>query len=68
MSANPASEFDYKAAARAILPRLAATARNSEQMRRLDDDAAAALRESGLASVLTPRQFGGYEMSPSAHI
>ena len=54
MSANPASEFDYKAAARAILPRLAATARNSEQMRCLDDDAAAALRESGLASVLTP--------------
>ena len=68
MSATPASEFDYKAAARAILPRLAATARNSEQMRCLDDDAAAALRESGLASVLTPRQFGGYEMSPSAHI
>lgn len=63
-----ASDFDYKAAARSILPRLAATAKNSEQMRRLDDDAAAALRESGLASVLTPRKYGGYEMSPSAHI
>ncbi len=62
------SEFDYMAAARAILPRLAATADNSERLRRLDDDAAAALRESGLARLITPKQFGGFEMSPSAHI
>jgi alkylation response protein AidB-like acyl-CoA dehydrogenase len=62
------SEFDYMAAARAILPRLLATTDNSERLRRLDDDAAAALRESGLAKLITPRQFGGFEMSPSAHI
>ncbi|SFM49471.1 3-hydroxy-9,10-secoandrosta-1,3,5(10)-triene-9,17-dione monooxygenase [Bradyrhizobium sp. Rc3b] len=62
------SEFDYRSAARAILPRLAATADNSEKMRRLDDDAAAALRESGLTRVLTPRKFGGFELSPSGHI
>jgi alkylation response protein AidB-like acyl-CoA dehydrogenase len=61
-------EFDYKNAARAILPRLAATSDNSERLRRLDDDAAAALRESGLARVLTPKKFGGLELSPSAHI
>lgn len=60
--------FDYKSAARAILPRLAATTDKSDKMRRLDDDAAAALRESGLTRVLTPKKFGGYEMSPSAHI
>ena len=63
-----ASEFDYKAAARAILPKLAATTENSERSRRLDDDAAAALRESGLSRVLTPKEFGGFELSPSAHI
>jgi alkylation response protein AidB-like acyl-CoA dehydrogenase len=61
-------DFDYMAAARAILPRLLATTDNSERLRRLDDDAAAALRESGLARLITPRQFGGFEMSPSAHI
>ena len=63
-----ASEFDYKDAARAILPRLAATTDKSERARRLDDEAAAALRESGLSRVLTPRRFGGFELSPSAHI
>src|SRR3954451_18452782 len=63
-----ASEFDYKGAARAILPRLAATTTNSERLRRLDDDAAAALRESGLSRLLTPTRFGGFELSPSAHI
>ena len=62
------SEFDYKSAARAILPRLAATTDESEKMRRLHDDAAAALRESGLSRVLTPKKFGGFELSPSAHI
>jgi alkylation response protein AidB-like acyl-CoA dehydrogenase len=61
-------EFDYKSAAHAILPRLATTSDNSERLRRLDDDAAAALRESGLARLLTPKRFGGFELSPSAHI
>ncbi len=63
-----ASGFDYRSAARRILPRLAATAEQSDQSRRLHDDAAAALRDSGLSRVLTPKRFGGYEMSPSAHI
>jgi alkylation response protein AidB-like acyl-CoA dehydrogenase len=58
----------YKGAARAILPRLAATSDNSECLRRLDDSAAAALRESGLSRVITPKKFGGFELSPSAHI
>lgn len=67
--AQPATlEFDYKAAARSILPRLAETAANSVRMRRLDDDAAAALKESGLSRMLTPRRFGGLELSPSSNI
>jgi 3-hydroxy-9,10-secoandrosta-1,3,5(10)-triene-9,17-dione monooxygenase len=61
-------EFDYKRAARAILPRLASTSDNSERLRRLDDDAAATLRESGLCRLLSPKQFGGLELSPGAHI
>ena len=67
-SGSNATEFDYKGAARAVLPRLAASSSNSDRLRRLDDDAANALRESGLARVLTPKQFGGFELSPSAHI
>ena len=40
-----ASEFDYKSATRAILPRLAATTHESDRLRRLTDDAADALRD-----------------------
>jgi alkylation response protein AidB-like acyl-CoA dehydrogenase len=64
----PAPAFDYKSAVHSILPRLAATTHESDKLRRLSDDAANALRESGLSRMITPRQFGGYEMSPSAHI
>jgi alkylation response protein AidB-like acyl-CoA dehydrogenase len=63
-----AAEFDYRSAVRSILPRLAATTDESDKLRRLADDAANALRESGLARMITPRQFGGYELSPSHHI
>jgi alkylation response protein AidB-like acyl-CoA dehydrogenase len=65
---STADPFDYRSAARAILPRLAATTDSSDRLRRLNDDAAAALRESGLARILTPKRFGGLELSPSAHI
>lgn len=62
------AEFDYKNAARSILPRLVATTHESDKLRRLSDDAASALRESGLARMITPKQFGGFELSPSALI
>lgn len=66
---NPSpSEFDYKSATRAILPKLAAITHESDRQRRLTDEAADALRKSGLSRVITPKQFGGYELSPSAHI
>lgn len=67
-SGSAASDFDYKSAARSILPLLAETTAASEKQRRLDNAAAMALRESGLARTLTPKQFGGFELSPSAHI
>ena len=66
--ATRSQEFDYKAAVAAIVPRLAMTARSSDTARRLDAGAAAALKESGLTRVLTPKQFGGFELSPSVHI
>lgn len=62
------SEFDYRHAVRSILPRIAATTHESDKMRRLSHDAANALRESGLTRMITPKQFGGYELSPSVHI
>src|SRR5262245_66663142 len=64
----PTSDFDYKNAARSILPRLAATTHENERLRPLSDDAANALKESGLSRLITPRKFGGYELSPSALI
>lgn len=60
--------FDVIAAARDIVPRLAEISDRSEQLRRLDDEAASILRASGLTRVITPKKFGGFEMSPSAHI
>lgn len=67
--ADPArAQFDYLAAARGIHARLAETTHKSDQLRRLHDDAAAALRESGLARTITPKQFGGLALSPSGHI
>lgn len=63
-----AKTFDYKAAVKSVLPILAETTDASEEARRLDDRAAAALKASGLTKMLTPKQYGGFEMSPSAHI
>jgi alkylation response protein AidB-like acyl-CoA dehydrogenase len=63
-----ASDFDYKNAVRSILPRLVDNTHESDKLRLLSDDAANALRESGLARMIMPKQFGGFELSPIAHI
>ncbi len=55
-------------AAKAIVPRLEASSPRSEQLRRLDDDAVAAMKEAGLARLFTPKPFGGFELPPRAHI
>jgi alkylation response protein AidB-like acyl-CoA dehydrogenase len=65
---NLGSDFDYRSATRSILPRLAATTNESDRMRRLSNDAANALRESGLSRLITPKKYGGYELSPSSLI
>lgn len=65
---STASDFDYRSAVRSILPRIAASTHENDKLRRLSDDAANALRESGLSRMITPKQFGGYELSPSALI
>jgi alkylation response protein AidB-like acyl-CoA dehydrogenase len=60
--------LDAVAAAQSIGRRLEATAPHSERLRRLDDDAVAAMREAGLSRVLTPRRYGGYELPLRAQI
>lgn len=62
------SDYDPIAAAGGIVARLAATSASSEVLRKVDGDAIAAMREAGLARLLTPKRFGGYELPPSAHI
>jgi alkylation response protein AidB-like acyl-CoA dehydrogenase len=54
--------------ARQIVPRVAATSARSEALRRLDDDAVAALHEQRLGSLFTPRRYGGFELAPRAHL
>lgn len=53
--------IDAVRAARAIGSRLAAVSQESEALRRLHPEAVAALKESGLSRLLTPRRFGGHE-------
>ncbi|MBL6750599.1 MAG: hypothetical protein ISP90_08755 [Nevskia sp.] len=60
--------YDPIAAAQAIIPRLRETAAQSEAQRRVSDDAIAALKEAGLARLMAPRRYGGYELSPRAQI
>jgi alkylation response protein AidB-like acyl-CoA dehydrogenase len=62
------SDFDALAAARTILPDIAALSQNSELNRRVDDAAIAAMAAAGLARLLTPRKYGGHELPPSAQI
>lgn len=45
--------------ARRLVPMLRERAREAEQMRRLHDDTIAAVEESGLLQMLTPKRFGG---------
>jgi alkylation response protein AidB-like acyl-CoA dehydrogenase len=60
--------YDPIDAAQAIVPRLRQTTAQSETLRRLSDDAVAAMRDAGLARLMTPRRYGGYELAPRAQI
>jgi len=60
--------FDSVRAAEAILARIAESSPASEELRRLDDDAVAAMKEAGLTRIFTPQRFGGHELAPRHHI
>ncbi|HTO09665.1 MAG TPA: acyl-CoA dehydrogenase family protein [Myxococcota bacterium] len=66
--AEQIAELEAVQRAREIVPRVAASSARSEALRRLDDDAVAALREQRLGSLFTPRRFGGFELTPRAHL
>lgn len=63
-----AEAFDPIAASHAVIPALKEASANGEKSRKADKAAMEAMRQAGLARILTPKQFDGYEMSPSAHI
>jgi len=60
--------IDPIAAANDILPRLRATTHQSEQLRRLHEDAVAAMRAAGLNRLLAPKHYGGFELPLRAQI
>ncbi|MDB5393145.1 MAG: flavin-dependent monooxygenase [Rhodospirillales bacterium] len=55
---------DLIAAARAMIPPLAARAQKQAENRRLLPETVAELKEAGFFRVLQPRRWGGYEMDP----
>lgn len=59
---------DPVASANAILPVLRETTGDSEMLRRIDDRAIAAMREAGMARLLTPREYDGLQMPVSHQI
>lgn len=60
--------FDAVAAAESVLPILRETTAQSDLQRQADPRAIAAMRDAGLARLLTPNIYGGHELPPSAQI
>ena len=60
--------FDAQAAAESVLPVLRETTSESELARSVAPRAIAALREAGLARLLTPKAFDGHELPASAQV
>lgn len=69
-SAQSTGDSGYDAATAAVEIRqiLRETSAASDMNRRVDTRAIAAMREAGLARLLTPRAFGGYELPVSAQV
>ncbi|MFW0784568.1 acyl-CoA dehydrogenase family protein [Gordonia sp. CPCC 206044] len=53
--------------ARALAPNIAARAREAEAMRRPHDDTIAELIDADLMQILTPKRWGGHELSLDTH-
>jgi alkylation response protein AidB-like acyl-CoA dehydrogenase len=65
LTTRPAVLDSYEAAmkrAHELAPSLRARVSETEQLRRLPDESAAELLESGLCGLLTPKRFGGSEL------
>jgi indole-3-acetate monooxygenase len=62
LEATPASEFHARVDK--VLPLIEARAAQAEQQSYLTDDVVAALRESGIYTMLFPREVGAPELSP----
>lgn len=60
--------IDWVAAAERVRPVLAETTAASDMDRSVAPRAIAAMREAGLARLLTPKVFGGYELPVSAQV
>ncbi|HIF11405.1 MAG TPA: hypothetical protein EYQ81_17230 [Sneathiellales bacterium] len=60
--------YDAIVAARSVLPVLRDTSANSDLQRQVDDRAISVMRDAGLARLLTPKEYGGLELPPSAQI
>ena len=65
---NTPQEFDIAAAAASIAGVLKDHSTASEAARKAAPESVAAMREAGLARLLTPKVFGGLELPPSAQI
>ena len=59
---------DPVAAAKALLPELAARAGEMDEARRLPADLARTMAEAGVFRLVTPRRFGGLEASPRTFV
>ncbi|MEV7646937.1 FCD domain-containing protein [Arthrobacter sp. NPDC089319] len=61
VSVSLPTHSEIVASARAIVERLRANARESDQLKHLSDDSFQALQEAGLLQILVPRRCGGWE-------
>ncbi|HAE28290.1 MULTISPECIES: acyl-CoA dehydrogenase family protein [Hyphomonas] len=59
---------DPVAAAKALLPELAARANEMDEVRRLPADLACTMAEASVFRLVTPRRFGGLEASPRTFV
>lgn len=67
LAPGPANVADVLAAARALVPQIAARAPQANHWRRLHDETLAALHDSGIMSILRPRRFGGLQLPWGTH-
>ena len=68
MPTNNPSQIDVSRMSRAVVPVLEACSQASEDARRVEPEAMAAIQAAGLSRLLTPERFGGSEAPVSTHV